>query len=417
MNEKLELLLAEGIVDEVHGRLKSGKEAEVWIVSHAGELAAAKIYFEREARRFRNNADYKEGRAVSNSRTARAMARGSRFGRAAAEEAWRSAEADVLFKLHAHGVRTPKPLLFFEGVLLMELVLDAEGNAAPRLIDAAIDAETAAALYRDLRAQAVRMLDADLIHGDLSPYNVLLAAAGPVVIDFPQAIAAAHNSRSEFFFRRDLENVRQHLLGFDRRLEGCAGDAREIWRAYSRRELTSDFVPTGRAVGPKSEQQRAKSQPPMAGRRTDVLRRFDGRPASGTAKPAGPRPQEQRERGGAARNGPPRQGTGQPATPDARGPANPNARGSANPNARGSANPNARGSANPNARGPANPSARGPANPSARGPANRAPPKRAGPVVEHVRRPVVAAAPADDGRAAQPDSKPRFPGRGRSFRR
>jgi serine/threonine-protein kinase RIO1 len=106
------------------------------------------------------------------------MARGSRFGRAAAEEAWRSAEADVLFKLHAHGVRTPKPLLFFEGVLLMELVLDAEGNAAPRLIDAAIDAETAAALYRDLRAQAVRMLDADLIHGDLSPYNVLLAGAG-----------------------------------------------------------------------------------------------------------------------------------------------------------------------------------------------------------------------------------------------
>jgi RIO kinase 1 len=258
-DDKLELLLADGIIDSVLGRLRGGKEADVWIVEHAGEAVAAKIYKERQARSFRNNADYKEGRQVADSRTQRAMARGSRFGQAAAEQAWKSAEADALYKLHAAGVRTPAPVMFFEGVLLMQLVVDAEGNAAPRLIDAQPTPEQAAELYRDLRSQVVRMLVADLIHGDLSPYNVLLAAGGPTVIDFPQTLAAAHNSRAEFFFTRDLENLRKHLEGFAPELSASAGDAREIWRAYVRRELTPDFVPSGRV--PEETKQRADRPP------------------------------------------------------------------------------------------------------------------------------------------------------------
>jgi RIO kinase 1 len=174
------------------------------------------------------------------------MDRGSRFGQAAAEEAWKSAESDALHTLHAQGVRVPAPVLFYEGILLMKLALDAEGHPAPRLIDAQVAREQAGALYADLRAQAVKMLCCDLIHGDLSPYNVLLAADGPTLIDFPQVVSAAHNSTAEAFFKRDVENLLKFFAGLDPALESRAGDATEIWRAYVRRELTPDFVPSGR---------------------------------------------------------------------------------------------------------------------------------------------------------------------------
>ena len=238
MHGPLETLLADGVVEEICGRLKSGKEADLWLVRHGGELVAAKVYKAREARSFRNNAGYKEGRQVRNTRTQRAMDRGSRFGRAAAEEAWKARESDALHTLHAAGVRVPRPVLFHEGVLLMELVVDAHGRPAPRLVDAHLARDAAAALYADLRGQAVRMLRCDLIHGDLSPYNVLLGRHGPVVIDFPQVVGAAHNSQAESFFHRDLENLRRFFAAIDPSLRAAANDAREIWRAYVRRELT-----------------------------------------------------------------------------------------------------------------------------------------------------------------------------------
>src|SRR6266511_586516 len=246
MHDPLAPLLVDGVIDEVVARLKSGKEADLWIVRHAGEAIAAKVYKSRQTRSFRNDAVYREGRQVRDTRTQRAMDRGSRFGQAAAEEAWKTKEADALHALHAAGVRVPRPVMFYEGVLLMELVLDAHGNPAPRLVDARIAREDAAAMYADLRAQAVRMLGCDLIHGDLSPYNVLVGAHGPVVIDFPQVVGAAHNSQAESFFHRDLENLRRFFAAIDPALGAAAGDAREIWRAYVRRELTADFVPTGR---------------------------------------------------------------------------------------------------------------------------------------------------------------------------
>jgi len=246
MHDPLAPLLVDGVIDEVVARLKSGKEADLWIVRHAGEAIAAKVYKSRQTRSFRNDAVYREGRQVRDTRTQRAMDRGSRFGQAAAEEAWKTKEADALHALHAAGVRVPRPVMFYEGVLLMELVLDAHGHPASRLIDARIAREDAAAMYADLRAQAVRMLGCDLIHGDLSPYNVLVGAHGPVVIDFPQVVGAAHNSQAESFFHRDLENLRRFFAAIDPALGAAAGDAREIWRAYVRRDLTADFVPTGR---------------------------------------------------------------------------------------------------------------------------------------------------------------------------
>lgn len=243
MNEKLDVLLADGIIDAVLGRLKSGKEADVWLVEHGGQVVAAKLYKDRDVRNFKNNAGYKEGRQVRNSRTARAMEKGSRFGRAAAEEAWKAAEADALYKLYAGGVRVPTPVMYYEGVLLMELVTAEDGQAAPRLIEAEFPPDAAREWYRDMRRQLVRMLCCDVIHGDLSPYNVLVGPEGPVVIDFPQVVGAAENNSAFTYFQRDFENIRRFFATFDRSLSRRHWDVREIWKAYESRELHPDFEP------------------------------------------------------------------------------------------------------------------------------------------------------------------------------
>lgn len=263
MKTVLDLLLTDGVVDDVLGRLKSGKEADIYLVRQGDNVIAAKLYKERNQRNFKNNVAYKEGRNVRNSRTQRAMEKGSKFGQKAAEDAWKSAEADALYKLHASGARVPKPVLFYEGVLLMELVTNAEGQPAQRLIDTPLTSEQALEAYNVLRQEMVKFLCADLIHGDLSPYNVLWGFDGPVVIDFPQVVGAAHNRQAEFFFRRDLDNIRRHLGQFHRPLLDRGADAFEIWRAYTQRELAPDFVPTGKVSAPPpspSEQQRPRGK-------------------------------------------------------------------------------------------------------------------------------------------------------------
>jgi RIO kinase 1 len=239
----LDDLIADGVLDEVLGRLKSGKEADISLVRRGDAVIAAKVYKDRATRSFKNNSDYKEGRKVRNSRTQRAMDSGGKFGRDAAEQAWKSAEADALYKLVGSGVRVPQPLMFYEGVLLMELVCDAAGHPAPRLIDVAIEREAAIGIYADLVSQMIAMLCGDLIHGDLSPYNILAAADGPTIIDFPQVVSAVHSSRAEFFFLRDFDNVVRFLAGFDPSLAVHSADGRAIWRAYVSRELTPQFVP------------------------------------------------------------------------------------------------------------------------------------------------------------------------------
>ena len=316
MHDPLAVLLADGVVDEIHGRLKSGKEADLWLVRHGGHTIAAKVYKPRQERSFRNDAGYREGRQVRDTRMQRAMDRGSRFGQAAAEEAWKTKEADALYALHAAGVRVPTPVMFYEGVLLMELVVDAHGHPAPRLVDAHVPRERAAALYEDLRGQMIRMLGCDLIHGDLSPYNILVGSNGPVLIDFPQVVGAAHNSQAESFFRRDVENVRRFLAGIDPSLHAAAGDAHEIWRAYVRRELTPAFVPSGKVP----EQRPRPAQRPHGGGPPRPAERAAQRPHGGGS----PRPAEraaQRPHGGGSprpaeraghRRGPPRS---RPATP------------------------------------------------------------------------------------------------------
>jgi RIO kinase 1 len=305
MIDPLAPLVADGIIDEVFSRLKSGKEADIYLVQHGGQLVAAKVYKDRAVRSFQNNAAYKEGRAVRSSRTQRAIDKGSRFGKQAAEDAWKTRESEALATLHAAGVRVPKPQLFYEGVLLMDVVVDAEGRPAPRLIDAAVPRERAAELYADLRQQAVRMLACDLIHGDLSPYNVLLAWNGPTVIDLPQVVGAAHNSQAERFFRRDLEAIRSFFAAVDPALHARAGDAAEIWQAYVRRELRPDFVPSGRAVPVRHEPRQDTRQ---------EQRRTGGHPQRGNpsgGNSAGGNPQRGNLPGGGSVGGHPQRGNPQ----------------------------------------------------------------------------------------------------------
>ena len=312
--EKLQQLLEEGIIDEVFQQLKTGKEAEVWLVSHRGEPVAAKLYKEREFRSFKNDSGYLEGRQVRNTRTQRAMDNRTAFGKRAAEEAWKSAEADAMYALVAAGVRVPKPVLFYDGVLLMEVIGDHEGRVAPRLIEAGVTAEQAMPMYEHLRGEVIKMLTADLIHGDLSEFNILIGVDGPVIIDFPQVVTAARNSRSEQFFRRDLGNLIRFFSAANPEVAKHAGDPDEIWRAYTRRELSAGYVPTGKFV-PKPPQPQQQQRSGRGGRPPDQRRDQNGRGPQVEVRGAPPqqrdaRPQGPRNDGLNRRDGRPPQPTG-----------------------------------------------------------------------------------------------------------
>jgi RIO kinase 1 len=203
----LQPLIDDGMVDSVVRSLKSGKEASVYIVACGAELLCAKVYKDAERRRFHNLAQYREGRKTRSSRDARAMGKRGRHGREVAEAEWKNAEVDALYRLAGAGVRVPAPRLVHEGVLLMELVRDEHGSPAPRLNDVEITAAQAREWHAFMMVQITRMLCAGLIHGDLSEFNVLLDARGPVIIDLPQAVNAAGNNNAFAMLERDVNNL------------------------------------------------------------------------------------------------------------------------------------------------------------------------------------------------------------------
>ena len=245
--KRLAAMVEEGLVDEVIGQLMSGKEATVYVVRCGEHLRCAKVYKEANQRSFRNNATYQEGRKVKNSRQARAMEKGSRYGRKMQEEVWQSAEVDALYRLAAAGVRVPQPHICFEGVLLMDLVLDADGHPAPRLNDVEMSEELALEYHAMLVNQVVRMLCAGLIHGDLSEYNILVAESGPVIIDLPQAIDAAGNSNAAEMLERDVANLRSYFSAFAPALIDTQY-GKEIWARYESGVLTPELPLTGRVA-------------------------------------------------------------------------------------------------------------------------------------------------------------------------
>jgi RIO kinase 1 len=243
--ERLQSLMAEGLIDSVVRQLKSGKEADVYVVRCGAETCAAKIYKEAHKRSFRQAVDYTENRKVRNSRQARAMAKRTTFGRRQQEAAWQSAEVDALYRLAAAGVRVPRPSNFHDGVLLMELVADDQGDAAPRLNDLNFSDAEARQHHATLIDEVVRMLCAGVIHGDLSEFNVLLAADGPVIIDLPQAVDAAGNNHAPRMLMRDVDNLRTF---FGRHAPGLLSTqyGPEIWALYASGLLVPDMPLTGR---------------------------------------------------------------------------------------------------------------------------------------------------------------------------
>lgn len=241
---RLQPLVEDGLIDDVIRQLMSGKEAAVFIVRCGEDIRCAKVYKEANKRSFRQAVDYTENRKTKNSRRARAMEKRTRYGRKAQEEAWQSAEVDALYRLAAAGVRVPAPYNFHEGVLLMELVTDANGDPAPRLDDVEFSAEDARACHQMLMMEVVRMLCAGVVHADLSEFNVLLGSAGPVIIDLPQAVDAAGNNHARSMLERDVLNLTNFFGRYAPELL-LTQYGKEIWSLYESGALTPDARLTG----------------------------------------------------------------------------------------------------------------------------------------------------------------------------
>ncbi len=243
--KRLQPLLDDGLIDGVVRQLMSGKEAMVFVVRCGDEARCAKVYKEADKRSFRQAVDYTENRKTKNTRQARAMAKGTRFGKKSQEEAWQNAEVDALYRLAAAGVRVPKPYNFHEGVLLMELVTDANGEAAPRLNDVEFTPDLARDYHQRLIREVVRMLCAGVVHGDLSEFNILVGDDGPVIIDLPQAVDAAGNNHARRILERDVVNLRSYFGRYAPELL-ATNYGKEIWALFEAGALQADAPLTGR---------------------------------------------------------------------------------------------------------------------------------------------------------------------------
>ena len=242
--KRIQPLIDDGVVDEVIRPLMSGKEAAVYVVRCGSEIRCAKVYKEARKRSFKQTVTYQEGRKVRNSRRQRAMEKGSRFGRKQQEETWQNAEVDALYRLADAGVRVPTPYGCFDGVLLMELVTDDDGNVAPRLNDVAMSEEQATEDHYVVMQYVLRMLCAGLVHGDLSEFNVLVDDYGPVIIALPQAVDAAANNNAEKMFARDVNNMTAYYGQFAPELLETQY-AKEIWALFEDGKLNPDTELTG----------------------------------------------------------------------------------------------------------------------------------------------------------------------------
>ena len=242
--KRLQPLVDDGLIDEVLMQLMSGKEAQVYVVRCGNDVRCAKVFKEAKQRSFKQAVQYQEGRKERNSRRARAMSKKTRYGQKEQEQAWLTAEVDALYRLAAADVRVPKPYGFVDGVLLMEMITDAEGDVAPRLDDVTLTHEQALRYHDKVITDVVRMLCAGLIHGDLSEFNVLVDAEGPVIIDLPQAVDAAGNNSAAAMLERDVDNMRAYFGRFAPELL-TTHYGKEMWALYEAGELHPDSKLTG----------------------------------------------------------------------------------------------------------------------------------------------------------------------------
>ncbi len=237
-------LIEDGLISEVIQSIMSGKEASLYVVRCGTKIRCAKVYKEVNKRSFKKSAQYQEGRKIKNSRRARAMQKGSKYGKQQQEEAWQNAELLALRRVAECGVRVPETFGYFDGILLMELITDKQGHVASRLADISMSKETALFEYNIVIRYVVYMLCAGIIHGDLSEFNVLVGADGLVIIDLPQAVDAPSNNNAESMLKRDVNNITQYFSNFAPELGNTRyGD--EIWSLYVEGNLRPDIALTG----------------------------------------------------------------------------------------------------------------------------------------------------------------------------
>ncbi len=275
----LQPLIDEGVIDEVLRPLKSGKEADVYVVRSGDEILCAKVYKDMAQRSFQQRVQYQEGRKVRGSREQRAITKASKFGRKEQEAAWKNTEVDALYRLADAGVRVPAPRGYYNGVLVMELVTDAEGHSAARLGEVELTAAQAREYHAFLVRQVVLMLCIDLIHGDLSEYNVLVGPDGPVVIDFPQVVSASGNNAARKMLQRDVNNLTLSLGGVAPELLSTHY-AEEMWALYEKGELRPDSVLTGEFAFDESSADLDSIQLAIRDAREEALIRQQGREAA-----------------------------------------------------------------------------------------------------------------------------------------
>ncbi|KQZ59926.1 MULTISPECIES: PA4780 family RIO1-like protein kinase [unclassified Lysobacter] len=275
----LQALIDDGVIDEVMRPLKSGKEASVYVVRSGNDVRCAKVYKDMAQRSFQQRVQYQEGRKVRGSREARAIGKASKYGRKQQETAWKNTEVDALYQLREAGVRVPEPYGYFHGVLVMELVTDADGHSAPRLGEVELAPDQARGFHRFLVRQVVKMLSVGLIHGDLSEYNVLVAPDGPVIIDFPQVVSAAGNNAARTMLLRDVNNLTASLGAWAPELLDT-WYAEEMWALFEAGELHADSELTGTFVHDESTVDLNSVRDAINDARDEALIRQQGREAA-----------------------------------------------------------------------------------------------------------------------------------------
>ncbi len=204
------------------------------------------------------------------------MGKSTRYGRKEQEDVWQNTEVDALYRLAAAGVRVPRPYNFIDGVLLMELVTDEDGAAAPRLNELELTSEQALEYHDLLIKDVVKMLCAGLVHGDLSEFNILVDAHGPVIIDLPQAVDAAANNNATRMLERDVNNLAAYFGQFAPELL-TTSYGKEIWYIYESGSLTPDVKLTGHFKGSNKEADLDSIMREINDARDEAIRRKEGR--------------------------------------------------------------------------------------------------------------------------------------------
>jgi len=233
--ELLDAFIGDGSIADVLYVVRSGKEATVYCCRGAaasgGGLVAAKVYRPLDRRNFRNDAIYQTGRdAAMESRTRRALANKTRHGRDVQYEAWINAEFQTMRMLHAAGADVPEVFSRSNGAILMEYFGDEEA-AAPMLNRVTVPREQAEQLLRRIIDNVTLWLTNHLVHGDLSPYNLLYWEGRIVAIDFPQAVDARINPSARALLGRDLENVCGYFSKYRIRSD-AERIAKALWANY-----------------------------------------------------------------------------------------------------------------------------------------------------------------------------------------